>query len=69
MARTKPKTTGRVKSRGRAKVAGAAKPRHVVREKVKGAFTKPYDAKKYEGSVSAFASVVAEEMKSWRDDR
>ncbi len=30
---------------------------------------KPYDAKKYAGSVPAFASVVAEEMKKWRDDR
>lgn len=31
-------------------------------------FAKPYDAKKYQGSVPAFASVVAEEMKKWRDD-
>jgi len=31
--------------------------------------TVPYDAKRYAGTVPAFASVVADDMKAWRDDR
>jgi hypothetical protein len=67
MARTKTKSS--VKTRARRKSAGAAATKRAARPKAQGAFAKPYDAKKYEGSVPAFASVVAEEMKKWRDDR
>jgi len=60
MTSTKAKSSKRVKSTARQKVK--------VRSKPKG-YSEPYDAKKYAGSVPAFASVVAEEMKAWRDDR
>jgi hypothetical protein len=60
MASTKAKPTGRSKSAARRKAK--------VRSKAK-TFSEPYDAKKYAGSVPAFTSVVAEEMKAWRDDR
>lgn len=32
-------------------------------------FVHPYDAKKFIDTIPAFANVMAEEMKSWRDDR
>ena len=31
--------------------------------------TAAYDAKKFAGSVPAFANITLEEMKAWRDDR
>ena len=40
----------------------------VATRKKSARFAKPYDAKKYAGSVPAFASVTAEELKAWRDD-
>lgn len=60
MASTKAKPSARVKSTKRPKSKGRSKPH---------SYSEPYDAKKYAGSVPAFASVVAEEMKAWRDDR
>lgn len=69
MAGTRTKSTGRVKPRARRKGSVSPTPKRAKRKKTKETFAKPYDAKKYEGSVPAFASVVAEEMKSWRDDR
>jgi len=60
MASTKAKSSARAKPAARRKAA--------VRRRPKG-YTEPYDAKKYAGTVPAFASVVAEEMKAWRDDR
>jgi hypothetical protein len=60
MAATKAKSSAKVRSTTRRKAK--------VRSKAK-TFSEPYDAKKYAGSVPAFASIVAEEMKAWRDDR
>jgi hypothetical protein len=39
----------------------------VVVRKVPTRVTQPYDARRYAGTVPAFASVGAEEMKAWRD--
>jgi len=69
MARTKTKPAGRAKASTRPKATSAVALKRGVGKKTKQTFAKPYDAKKYQGSVPAFASVVAEEMKSWRDDR
>jgi len=60
MASTKAKPTGRVKP--------AARRKTTVRRKRKS-YSEPYDAKKYAGSVPAFAGITAEELKAWRDDR
>lgn len=54
------------KLKKKAKVASPRKP--VVRRK-RESFAKPYDAKKFAGTVPAFAEITADEMKSWRDDR
>jgi len=43
--------------------------RKVLRKRSNGSLSKPYDAKKYAGSVPAFANITLEEMKAWRDDR
>ncbi|HMN06687.1 MAG TPA: hypothetical protein PKD45_13280 [Flavobacteriales bacterium] len=32
-------------------------------------YIQPYDAKKYAGTVPAFAEITLEEMRAWRDDR
>jgi hypothetical protein len=55
----------------KAKPAKRAKPapRKAGKRRKRKSLSTPYDAKKYAGSVPAFASVVAEEMKAWRDDR
>ena len=66
---TRTKRTARSKSaKGKARLKPLAT-KKVPRGKKDTGLVKPYDAKKYDGSVPAFASVVAEEMKSWRDDR
>ncbi|MBL0127459.1 MAG: hypothetical protein IPP83_08345 [Flavobacteriales bacterium] len=66
---TRMKSTSRSKSaKGKARVKPLAA-KKTSRSKKTDVLVKPYDAKKYAGSVPAFASVVAEEMKSWRDDR
>jgi hypothetical protein len=44
-------------------------PRKAGTRRKRKSLSRPYDAKMYAGSVPAFASVVAEEMKAWRDDR
>lgn len=60
MASTKAKPSARAKSTKRTKSKGRSIPL---------SYSEPFDTKKYAGSVPAFASVVAEEMKAWRDDR
>ena len=60
MASTKAKTTKGAKPKARRKAAGHKAPKRLIQ---------PYDAKQYAGTVPAFASVVAEEMKAWREDR
>lgn len=57
---TKAKPTGRVKP--------AARRKTTVRRKRKS-YSEPYDAKKYAGSVHAFAGITPNEMKAERDDR
>jgi len=63
---TKTRSTGGTKLRSR---TSRAVPKKVKTHKKVSGYTKAYDAKKYGGSVPAFASVTAEEMKAWRDDR
>lgn len=53
----------------RASRAKTSTPKKAVKARKTTAYAKPYNAKKYAGSVPAFSSVVAEEMKQWRDDR
>ena len=60
MATTKAKSSSRVKPTTRRKTQARSKPK---------GYSEPYHAKKYAGAVPAFANVVAEEMKAWRDDR
>ena len=60
MATTEKKPSKKAKPKARRKAP--------VRSSLKS-LIEPYDAKQYAGSVPAFASVVAEEMKAWRDDR
>lgn len=59
MADTKAKTSRRKPAVRRKKAAP-------VRSK---GFAQPYDARKFAGTVPAFAGITAEEMKAWRDDR
>ncbi len=66
---TKSKPTSRTKTAKRKARAKQVAPKKTMRVKKTAPKVKPYDAKKYGGSVPAFASVVAEEMKKWRDDR
>lgn len=63
---TKTKRTPKGKRAARGK---AIAPKKAVKTRKATTFAKPYDAKKYAGSVPAFASLVAEDMKQWRDDR
>lgn len=41
----------------------------VSRAKSQQHYVKLFDAKKFEGTVPAFANVTLEEMRAWRDDR
>lgn len=40
-----------------------------LRKRSTNSLTKAYDAKKFAGSVPAFADITPEELKAWRDDR
>lgn len=64
--RTKAKRSSKTRASGKGASKAARRP--AARSKSPDPFAQPYDAKKYQGSVPAFASVVAEEMKKWRDD-
>ena len=67
MATKTKRTTRSSSAKGKAGVKPLATKKATRNTKTTG-LVKPYDAKKYAGSVPAFASVDAEEMKSWRDD-
>ncbi len=60
MATTKAKTSRNKKPAIRRKA--------LVAKREKG-FSQPYDARKFAGTVAAFANITAEEMQAWRDDR
>lgn len=47
----------------------ATKRKKPVRRKKACPYVKPYEAKKFAGTVPAFAHVTLEEMRTWRDDR
>lgn len=66
---TKTKRAAGTKRAKRTAAPSRMKPKRGARKRTTAPFAKPYDAKEYAGSVPAFASVVAEEMRKWRDDR
>ncbi len=62
-------TTPKRAKKGKRSTGASSGTKKAARTKSTGTYLKHYDAQKYAGTVPAFASVVAEEMKQWRDDR
>ena len=60
-------TMGKIANKRTAKRTTTLK--KTLRKRSAGGLTKAYDAKKFAGSVPAFATITLEEMKAWRDDR
>ncbi|MCB0772471.1 MAG: hypothetical protein KDB93_03765 [Flavobacteriales bacterium] len=65
---SKPATKAGAARRKRSTARKSA-PSRIARQATAEPYTQPYDAKKYAGTVPAFAEITLEEMRAWRDDR